>query len=132
MHTILDLSHELELDRCVYDGRDLLAEVNELVVEPGGRVVRGPRRYVVRFAKPVAHAITEEFPAAWAHLLQGEDGGFLRSIDAPALRPALGIDLGQFDSFHAYALVTAHEILVAYCAVEPVVQEEQSNPRPCA
>lgn len=123
MRTVLDSLHDLELDRCVYDGQDLLAEVTELVVGYGGRVVQGERRYVVRFARPIAHAITEEFPAAVSQLIQGEDVGFLRRVDALALRAALGLDIEQFESVRAFALATAHEILVAYCEVDPTVGE---------
>jgi hypothetical protein len=123
MRTVLDSLHDLELDRCVYDGHDLLAEVNELVAGYGGRVAQGSRRYVVRFAKPVAHAITEELPAVVAELLQGEDVGFLRRIDSSRLRMALGLDLEQFENIHAFALVTAHEVLIAYCVEEPTIQE---------
>lgn len=123
MKTILDSVHELELDGYAYDGRDLVAEVVELVVGYGGRVSQGPRRYSVRFTKPLAHAVTEEFPAADAQLVQGQEEGFLRCIDAPALRAALGLDLEQFEEFRAYALLTAHEVLVAYCSDEPAVEE---------
>ncbi|MGN6828295.1 hypothetical protein [Paucibacter sp. M5-1] len=123
MHTDLDSLHELELDRCVYDGRTLVAEVNELIVGYGGRVVRGPRRYGIRFARPVAHAVTEELPAAVAALLQAGDGGFLRNVEASALRVALGLDLEQFEGLLAFALVTAHEVLVAYCTDEPIIEE---------
>ena len=123
MDTDLDLLHDLELDRCVYDGQNLEAEVSELVVGYGGCVVRGPRRYSVRFARPVAHTITEELPAAFAALFQGGDRGFLRDVEAPALRVALGLDLKQLEGLRSFALVTAHEVLVAYCSDEPVVEE---------
>ncbi|MCL2076476.1 MAG: hypothetical protein FWH15_08610 [Betaproteobacteria bacterium] len=122
MHTALDSMHDLELDRYVYDGHNLLAEVNELVVGYRHRIVQGSRRYIVRFAKPAAHAVIEEFPAAVAQLLQGEDIGFLRRVDKTALRTTLGLDLEQFENLNAYALITAHEVLIAYCAEEPTIQ----------
>jgi hypothetical protein len=123
MHSALDSLFEIELDRCVYDGHSLVAEVNELVVDSGRRIVQGKRRLNVLFPRPIAHAITEEFPASYAQLLEGNDIGFLRCIDASSLRIALGLDLEQFQSNHAYALVTAHEVLVAYCREEPIIQE---------
>ena len=126
MQTALDSLHDLELDRCVYDGGDLVAEVIELIVGNGGRVAQGHRRYKVRFAKPLAHAVTEEFPAAAAQLVQGDDIGFLRRVDASALRTALGVDLEQFEEFQAYSLLTAHEVLVVYCSNEPTVEKNGS------
>jgi hypothetical protein len=126
MQTSLDALHELELDRYVYNGRDLVAEVVELIVGNGGRVAQGHRRYMVRFDKPLAHAVTEELPAAAAQLVQGDETGFLRRVDASALRAALGVDLEQFEEFHAYALLTAHEVLVVYCLSEPTVEKKDS------
>lgn len=122
MRTVLDSLHELEFDGCRYDGNELVADITELVVGLGGRIIQGSRRYTVRFPRPLAHAVTEEFPAAVAQLIQGGDTGFLRRIESTPLRAALGLDLEQFGDQHAYALITAHEVVVAYCLEEPVVQ----------
>ena len=121
MKTILDLRHEIELEAYRYDGRTLVAEVVELLVGSGHRVVQGSSQYLVTFQSPIAHALTEEFPAAVAELVRGSDKGFLRRIENPQLRAALGVNEEQFEGFVAYALITAHEILVVYCAEEPTI-----------
>ncbi|MEC5399912.1 hypothetical protein [Uliginosibacterium sp. H1] len=124
MHTVLDSLHELELVSTTYDGVSLTALVVELVVDGGGRVSQGSRRYVVSFPAPIAYALTEEFPASCADWIRGEDDGFLRKIDNPSLRASLGLDLEQFQGSKGYALITAHEVLVAYCGGEPVIVEQ--------
>nr|WP_315428599.1 hypothetical protein [uncultured Albidiferax sp.] len=126
MHSILDSRHELELVGLKYDGRNLSAEVIELIVVDGGHVAHGACRYLVNFPKPIAHALTEEFPAMVAELIRGKDTGFLRRIESDSLRSALGLNLEQFSEQFAYALITAHEILVVYCAEEPLVVEQSS------
>jgi hypothetical protein len=121
MQTTLDSRHELELLTLTYNGRELSAEVSELIVGQGGRVSRGPKSYVVTFLNPVAHAITEEFPAIVGNWLQGTDIGFLRRVESTALRTAMGLALEQFASQYAFALVTAHEVLAVFCEEEPSI-----------
>lgn len=123
MRTDLDTRHELELKGLRYDGRALHAEVVELVVGYGGRVQAGNAHYLVTFPHPLAHALTEEFPAVVAQWVQGADSGFLRRIDNPLLQASMGLNLEQFHDVAAYALMTAHETLVVYCTDMPVVSE---------
>lgn len=123
MKTCLDDHHELELDGHRYDGDRLVAEVWELVVGERRTVVRGGTYYHVTFHRPVAHAVTEEFPAAVAGLVQGRDEGFLRIIENPALTSALGLNGDPFGEVRSYALITAHEVLVVYCCEEPTIEK---------
>ena len=123
MKTSLDDHHELELEGHRYDGDCLVAEVWELVVGKGGRVARSGTYYHVSFPRPVAHAVTEEFPAAAAGLVQGDDEGFLRVIKNTALTSALGLNGEPFGDVRSYALITAHDILVAYCRGEPKIEK---------
>ena len=124
MHSVLDSRHELELHGLKYDGHSLVAEVVELVAGYGGRVAPGVCHYLVTFRKPLAHALTGEFPAVVAQWVQGQDTGLLRRIESPSLRAALGLGLEQFNDAVAYALITAHEILAVYCDEEPSVVEQ--------
>jgi hypothetical protein len=123
MKTCLDLNYELQLEGYSYDGNNLVAEVSDLYVGPRHHVIRGKKRYRVTFSKPIAHAVTEEFPAVVAELVNGSDEGFLRRIESGQLTAALGLDLDQFENQKPYAMITAHEILVAYCLEEPTVEE---------
>ncbi|HSC81828.1 MAG TPA: hypothetical protein VLC08_15825 [Chitinolyticbacter sp.] len=65
MLTALDSRHELELNSLKYDGRHLIAEVGELIIGYGGRMSAGTTSYVINFPNPVAHPLTEEFPAVY-------------------------------------------------------------------
>jgi len=121
MDTQLDICHALQLEGYCYDGNSLVAEVSELVVGPRRNVVQGDRRYLVTFRRPVSHAVTEEFPAALATWIRGTENGFLRRLDNESLVVAMGLNESQFSEFRAFALITAHEILVAFCAHEPEV-----------
>lgn len=126
MDTQLDICHELQLEGYCYDGKNLVAHVSELVVGPGRNVVQGDRRYLVTFQRPVSHAVTEEFPAVLATWIRGTDSGFLRRLDNESLAVAMGLNESQFSEFRAFALITAHEILVAFCAYEPEVTLEDA------
>lgn len=125
MRTALDSRHELELHTLTYDGRTLVADVVELIVGKGGLVTPGPVSYSITFPKPVAHAVTEEFPAVYSNWVQGEETGFLRRIENTSLRSAMGLDIEQFERQIGYALITAHEILVVYCEGEPSVIDQR-------
>ena len=119
VQTILDRHHDIELDGYSYNGTKLVALVSELVVGPGGKVVPGSARYQVTFKSPVAHALTEEFPAVLGDWVRGPDSGFLRQIENQSLAAAVGLNDEQFDYLCAFALVSAHEVLVVFCEQEP-------------
>lgn len=125
MFTALDSCQELELKGIAYDGCELRAEVRELVVVDGRRMSQGKASFLVIFPSPVAHALTEEFPASYCQWIQSEETGALRRIENTTLRTAMGLDLEQFQNQTAYAPITAHEVLVVYCNGEPMVTELQ-------
>ncbi len=122
METSLDTLHELQLNGYHYDGNKLVAEVSELVVGSQQRLLPGSRRYSVTFHRPAAHAMTEQFPAALATWIRGSDEGFLRRIDNNELTVAMGLDTEPFQNLSAFALISAHEILVVFCAHAPEIQ----------
>ena len=126
MKTSLDNYHDFQLESIVYDGNNLIAEVCDLVVGGGGRVLPGNYRYTVTFHRPISHAVTEEFPAVLADWVRGEDLGFVRRIENPDLVSAMGLNEEQFNTFQAFALVTAHEILVVFCETEPEVIQKHA------
>jgi hypothetical protein len=80
----------------------------------------------VTFHRPISHAVTEEFPAVLADWVRGEDLGFLRRIENPDLVSAMGLNEEQFNTFQAFSLVTAHEILVVFCESEPEVIQKHA------
>ena len=122
MQTALDSRHELELISLRYNGHELVAEVCELIVGPGGRVSQGLHSYTVSFIRPRAHALTEEFPAICGNWLDDADSGFLRRVENSGLRTAMGLDLEQFENQNAYLLITAHEILAVFSENDPIVE----------
>lgn len=122
MKTVLDVHQELQREGHRYDGNSLVAEVSDLVVGSGGKVSSGNSRYLVKFSRPIAHAVTEEFPAAVSNLVRGNDNGFLRIIENKDLTAAMGLDVESFRDVRVYALVTAHEVLVVYCCDEPEIE----------
>lgn len=123
MQTPLDTCHDLELISLRYDGGELVAEVCELALSDGRRLSKGSAAFVVRFARPVAHALTEEFPAALANWIQGSDSGFLCRVTNPSLCEALGLNIEPFEAHAAYTLITAHEVLTVFCRNEPTIEE---------
>ena len=99
----------------------------ELVLGPGLTLVPGGGRYLITFIRPVSHAITEEFPAVLAEWVRGGDQGFLRRVENEDLVVAMGLREDQFRSLQAYALITAHEVLVVFCGQEPSVKTKDSQ-----
>ena len=122
MQTALDTRHELERISLKYNGQELVAEVCELIVGPGGLVSRDHQSYAVSFIRPQAHALTEEFPAIYGNWLDDADSGFLRRVKNSGLRAAMGLNLEQFENQNAYLLITAHEILAVFCENDPIVE----------
>ncbi len=124
MQTLLDTCHELELIALRYQGDELIAEVCERMPAPGRRVSQGSAAYTIRFAHPAAHALTEEFPATVANWIDGDDlSGFLRRVNTPALRAALGLNVAPFEGHSAYALITVDEVLTVFCRDQPEIGE---------
>lgn len=124
MQTPLDTLHDLELISLRYDGDALVAEVGGMEERSAaGGLSQRSVAFAVRFARPVAHALTEEFPASWAKWIQGDPSGFLRRVTNPTLRAALGLDLEPFEQHTAYALITRDEMLTVFCRAEPAIEE---------
>jgi hypothetical protein len=123
MNTSLDTRHELQLDGLRYDGEKLVAEVSGLKVSERREVTPDGNFYRVTFLWPVAHLVTEELPAVIAGIVQGDDEGFLRVIKNEPLSATLGVGQEPFEKHTLYALITAHEILVACCMEVPIVEE---------
>lgn len=127
VQTILDTHRELELECVSANGDGLTARVVDLVLEEhvsgrGGRVRAGMQRYRVRFGPVAAHAVVGEFHAVLGDLVAGEDAGFLRRVECPDLQRALGLLPGTAWDVVPYALVTAHEVLIAFCYDVPCVE----------
>ncbi len=124
MKTELNKCFELLLEKLVYDGNSLIAELNEQFLDDRRNIKTSSksRQFQVIFDSVVSHLLIEEFTESVADLVKNYEKDFLREIKNKQLTHFLGLDVPEkYGNLNCYALFTSHEILIVYCDNSPEI-----------